>query len=83
MIRGDVISNGGSQEGVDAFSTIASKGKDGMSIGFTTHDNRIVFSVRMNGESQKDAKKYAQLLPIALETVHKEYLNSQALNSTE
>ncbi len=83
MIRGDVISNGGAQEGVDAFSTIASKGKNGMSIGFTTHDNKIVFSLRMNGESQKDAKKYGQLLPQALETVHKDYVNSTLLAPKE
>jgi hypothetical protein len=79
MIRGDVISNGGTQQGVDAFSTIASKGKDGMSIGFTTHDNKIVFSMRMNGRSQQDAKKYADILPVALDLVHKDYLNSQTL----
>ncbi len=79
MIRGDVTTNGGAQKGVEAFSTIASKAKDGMSIGFTSHDNKIVFSMRLNGESQKLSGDYASILPQALELVHKDYLRSQTL----
>ncbi len=79
MIRGDVTTNGGAQKGVEAFSTIASKAKDGMSIGFTSHDNKIAFSMRLNGESQKLSGDYASILPQALELVHEDYLRSQTL----
>jgi hypothetical protein len=77
MVRGNVMTNGGSRDNIASFMTIASMSADGIGIGYSKQDDarKIVFTIRAKGQSQERVEALKKAIPKYLDYVLRDQLN--------